>query len=50
MRTAVLRAKARPGSLFKGYNISLAAHVEPPVKILSAIIKSAGGEVSMKIL
>ncbi|XP_044468617.1 uncharacterized protein LOC123198097 [Mangifera indica] len=45
LRTAVLRAKARPGSLFKGYNISLAAHVEPPVKILSAIIKSAGGEV-----
>ncbi|KAJ0088475.1 hypothetical protein Patl1_32416 [Pistacia atlantica] len=44
LKTAVLRAKARLGGLFKGYNISMAAHVQPPVKTLSAIVKSAGGK------
>ncbi|KAJ0042578.1 hypothetical protein Pint_17789 [Pistacia integerrima] len=49
LKTAVLRAKARPGGLFKGYNISMAAHVQPPVKTLSAIVKSAGGKVIARL-
>ncbi|CAK9185922.1 unnamed protein product [Ilex paraguariensis] len=32
-------------ALFKGYDICLAAHVHPPVSTLSAIAKSAGGNV-----
>lgn len=46
LKGTVLRAKTRPRSLLEGYNISMAAHVQPPVKTLSAIVKSAGGNVS----
>ncbi|KAJ0098482.1 hypothetical protein Patl1_20419 [Pistacia atlantica] len=49
LKTAVLRAKARPGGLFKGYNISMAARVQPTVKTLSAIVKSAGGKVIARL-
>ncbi|XP_009597056.1 BRCT-containing protein 1-like isoform X1 [Nicotiana tomentosiformis] len=45
LKGAVLRAKTYPQSLFKGYDICLAAHVHPPVGTLSAIVKSAGGNV-----
>ncbi|XP_009797207.1 uncharacterized protein LOC107807795 isoform X2 [Nicotiana tabacum] len=45
LKGAVLRAKTYPQSLLKGYDICLAAHVHPPVGTLSAIIKSAGGNV-----
>lgn len=46
LKDAILRAKAKPGSLLKGYDICIAAHVQPPVKILSAIVRSAGANVS----
>jgi len=46
LRSAVLRAKACPHSLFKGYNICIAADVQTSAKILSAIVRSAGGNVS----
>ncbi|XP_004236566.1 uncharacterized protein [Solanum lycopersicum] len=45
LKRAVLRAKAYPQALLKGYDICLATHVHPPVGTLSAIVKSAGGNV-----
>ncbi|CAJ1913389.1 unnamed protein product [Sphenostylis stenocarpa] len=45
LKSAVLRAKASPHTLFKGYNICIAAHVQTPAKSLSAIVMSAGGNV-----
>ncbi|MCD7459278.1 hypothetical protein HAX54_040537 [Datura stramonium] len=45
LKGAVLRAKTHPQALLKGYDICLAAHVHPPVGNLSAIVKSAGGNV-----
>lgn len=48
LRTAVLKAKTSPRALLRGYNVCIAAHVQPPARTLSAIVKSAGGEVSWK--
>ncbi|XP_027353156.1 uncharacterized protein LOC113863697 isoform X2 [Abrus precatorius] len=45
LKTAVSRAKANPHALFKGYNICIASHVQTPAKTLSAIVRSAGGNV-----
>ncbi|XP_042514779.1 uncharacterized protein LOC122089259 isoform X2 [Macadamia integrifolia] len=45
LKDAVQRAKTRPRALLKGYDICLAVHVQPPVDMLSAIAKSAGGNV-----
>ncbi|XP_060184352.1 uncharacterized protein LOC132614027 [Lycium barbarum] len=45
LKGAVTRAKTYPQALLKGYDICLAAHVLPPVGTLSAIVKSAGGNV-----
>ncbi|EYU18669.1 hypothetical protein MIMGU_mgv1a004022mg [Erythranthe guttata] len=45
LKSAVLRAQASPGALLKGLDIWLASHVQPPADILSAIVKSAGGNV-----
>ncbi|XP_020234487.1 uncharacterized protein LOC109814462 isoform X2 [Cajanus cajan] len=45
LKSAVFRAKASPHALLKGYNICIAAHVQTPAKTLSAIVKSAGGNV-----
>lgn len=45
LKGAVLRAKAYPQALLKGYDICLAAHIHPPVGTVSSIVKSAGGNV-----
>ncbi|CAJ2671573.1 unnamed protein product [Trifolium pratense] len=45
LRSAVFRAKACPHALFKGYNICIAANVGTSAKTLSAIVRSAGGNV-----
>ncbi|XP_011075377.1 uncharacterized protein LOC105159868 [Sesamum indicum] len=45
LKSAVLRAKASPNALLKGLDIWLATHVHPPTSTLSAIVKSAGGNV-----
>ncbi|KAL0404859.1 UNVERIFIED_CONTAM: hypothetical protein Sradi_2126700, partial [Sesamum radiatum] len=45
LKGAVLRAKASPNALLKGLDIWLATHVHPPATTLSAIVKSAGGNV-----
>ncbi|CAH2058532.1 unnamed protein product [Thlaspi arvense] len=45
LKSTVLRAKARPNSLLKGYDICVGPHVQLPIKTSSAIIKSAGGNV-----
>ncbi|GKV41644.1 hypothetical protein SLEP1_g49147 [Rubroshorea leprosula] len=45
LKDAVLRAIARPRALLKGYNICIAAHVQPSAAILNAIIKSAGANI-----
>ncbi|KAM7500101.1 hypothetical protein LguiA_024515 [Lonicera macranthoides] len=45
LKDAVLRAKASPRALLKGRNICLADHVQPQLSTLSAIVKSAGGNV-----
>ncbi|KAI9082066.1 hypothetical protein K1719_035991 [Acacia pycnantha] len=45
LKSALFRAKANPGALFKGYNVCIADHVQPPAKTLSAIVSSAGGNV-----
>jgi hypothetical protein len=50
LKCAVLRAKASPQALLKGYYVCIATHVQPPAKTLSAIVRSAGGEVSFKKL
>ena len=46
LKSAVLRAKASPQALLKGYDVCISAHVQPPAKTLSAIVMSAGGKVS----
>lgn len=46
LKGAVLRARANPGVLLKGFEVCLAAHVQPPINTLSAIVRSAGGNVS----
>ncbi len=50
LKCAVLRAKASPQALLKGYYVCIATHVQPAAKTLSAIVSSAGGEVSPKKL
>uniref|UniRef100_A0A2N9IL67 BRCT domain-containing protein n=1 Tax=Fagus sylvatica TaxID=28930 RepID=A0A2N9IL67_FAGSY len=50
LKCAVLKAKASPRALLKGYYVCIAAHVQPPAKTLSAIVRSAGGDVSLKKL
>lgn len=50
LKVAVLQARARPNCLLKGYDLCLAAHVQPPVSSLLAIIKSAGGNVSQILM
>ncbi|KAL3585273.1 hypothetical protein D5086_012140 [Populus alba] len=45
LKDAVLRARARPQALLKGYNVCIAKHVQPPFQTLSAIVESAGGNV-----
>ncbi|KAI3471642.1 hypothetical protein Pfo_028292 [Paulownia fortunei] len=45
LKSAVLRAKASPGALLKSFDIWLATHVQPSANTLSAIVKSAGGNV-----
>ncbi|XP_008449211.1 uncharacterized protein LOC103491160 isoform X3 [Cucumis melo] len=49
LKTTVLRAKARPGALFEGYDVCISAHAQPPPKTLSLIVKSAGGHVIHKL-
>ncbi|XAR68461.1 hypothetical protein NMG60_11003576 [Bertholletia excelsa] len=45
LKDAVQRARESPKALLHGYKICLAAHVQPPLRTLLAIIKSAGGNV-----
>ncbi|KAL7225344.1 hypothetical protein ACSBR1_020676 [Camellia fascicularis] len=45
LKAAVLRARESPQALLKSYNICFASHLQPPVRTLSAIVKSAGGNV-----
>ncbi|KAM6592525.1 hypothetical protein CsatA_000228 [Cannabis sativa] len=49
LKSAVLRAKANPGSLLKGYDVCMATHVEPSAKCLSTIVKSAGANVISRL-
>ncbi|KAH9679731.1 N-acetyltransferase [Citrus sinensis] len=49
LKDSVLRAKARPGGLLRGYNIVMAAHIQPPIKTLSAIVRSAGGNHKLNV-
>lgn len=46
LKDAVLKARASPGALLKGYDVCIAKHIQPSIEILSTIIKSAGGNVS----
>ncbi|KAL0861964.1 hypothetical protein Bca101_041082 [Brassica carinata] len=45
LKSTVLRAKAKPNSLLKGYDVCVGRHVQLPIETSSAIIKSAGGNV-----
>ncbi|KAL0769736.1 hypothetical protein Bca101_034886 [Brassica carinata] len=45
LKSTVLRAKARPNSMLKGYDVCVGPHVRLPIETSSAIIKSAGGNV-----
>ncbi|MCL7026054.1 hypothetical protein MKW94_003847 [Papaver nudicaule] len=49
LKDAVLRVKAHPRGLLEGYEVCFAKHVQPPVKTLSAIVKSAGGHVRLRL-
>ncbi|XP_020690991.2 uncharacterized protein LOC110105727 isoform X2 [Dendrobium catenatum] len=42
---AVIRARANPHSLLRGYQVCLSKHIQPSVNDLSSIISSAGGSV-----
>ena len=46
LKDAVQRARERPQALLSGYQVCLAPHLQPPVGTLSAIVRSAGGDVS----
>ncbi|KAL8208512.1 hypothetical protein R6Q57_007924 [Mikania cordata] len=45
LNSTVLRARGNVGGFLKGFDVCLAAHVQPPINTLSAIVKSAGGNV-----
>ncbi|XP_073018693.1 uncharacterized protein [Primulina eburnea] len=45
LKSAMFRAKVNPNALLKGLDIWPATHVQPPASTLSAIVKSAGGNV-----
>ena len=47
LRDAVMRAKANPNSLLRGYHVCIAKHIHPSSNVLSIVIKSAGGNVSI---
>ncbi|KNA25382.1 hypothetical protein SOVF_007010 isoform B [Spinacia oleracea] len=47
LEEAVLRARRNPRALLKGYTICVTTHVHPSIKMLSAIVKSAGGDVNV---
>ncbi|KAK9289461.1 hypothetical protein L1049_007616 [Liquidambar formosana] len=49
LKGAVLRSIASPRVLLKGYDVCLAAHVQPPARTLSAIVRSAGGNVIYRL-
>lgn len=46
LKDTVLRARRNPRALLKGYNICLTTHVHPHIEMFSAIVRSAGGDVS----
>ncbi|XP_030520551.1 uncharacterized protein LOC115734104 isoform X1 [Rhodamnia argentea] len=45
LKGAVMRGKGRPGALLEGYNVCMSAHVQPPIKTLTAIAIAAGGTI-----
>ncbi|CAH1432191.1 unnamed protein product [Lactuca virosa] len=45
LRNTIVKARANPGGLLKGFEVCLATHVQPPVSTMSAIVRSAGGNV-----
>ncbi|KAF8043896.1 hypothetical protein BT93_A2017 [Corymbia citriodora subsp. variegata] len=45
LKDAVIRGKARPRALLEGYNVCMSAHVQPPIKTLTAIAIAAGGTI-----
>ncbi|CAO2822266.1 unnamed protein product [Amaranthus hypochondriacus] len=47
LKDAVHRAKRNPRALLKGYNICLTPLIQPPIEMLSTIIRSAGGDVNV---
>ncbi|XP_020275882.1 uncharacterized protein LOC109850310 isoform X2 [Asparagus officinalis] len=49
LKDAVNRAKLKPHSLFRGYNICLAKHIQPSVDVILSIIKATGGKVIQKL-
>lgn len=46
LETAVFRAMENPQALFRGYDICVADHVQPPASTISKIATCAGGKVS----
>ncbi|KAL6997565.1 hypothetical protein U1Q18_007692 [Sarracenia purpurea var. burkii] len=46
LKDVVQRARECPRALLHGYKVCLAAHLQPPVGTLSAIVRSAGGNVT----
>ncbi|KAH9621859.1 hypothetical protein KSS87_019600 [Heliosperma pusillum] len=47
LKDAVFRARENPRGLLDGYSICLTTQVHPPIKMLSAIVRSAGGVVNV---
>ncbi|XP_057489616.1 uncharacterized protein LOC130775524 isoform X1 [Actinidia eriantha] len=45
LKDAVQRARQNPRALLHGFKVCLTAHLQPPVGTLSAIVRSAGGNV-----
>ncbi|XP_010056526.2 uncharacterized protein LOC104444532 isoform X2 [Eucalyptus grandis] len=49
LKGAVLRGKARPRALLEGYNVCISAHVQPPIKTMTAIVIAAGGTIIRRL-
>ncbi|XP_038697506.1 uncharacterized protein LOC119995167 isoform X1 [Tripterygium wilfordii] len=45
LKSTVLIARSRPRALLRGYHLCIASHVQPPIRTLSAIVRSAGGQI-----
>ncbi|XP_030452929.2 uncharacterized protein LOC115674619 [Syzygium oleosum] len=49
LKGAVIRGKTMTRALLKGYKVCISAHVQPPIKTLTAIVIAAGGTIIRRL-